>query len=304
MLLADYSSQGYCFEFDPDTGAYSRIKPSLPRKDRANFSGTAQLLRSLGEGKVLVAQYLSSGEAWFSIGAEKWKLFDETVSVQHKEAWGGFLCELSLHKDGKCIKKLRYLRRDWFMMIIDPTYDQMDFSLAHLPVDFVPPGLWLGSLQKQREDLIKLWSRQYAPGQTLNSDAPSDGMPVKVLLSKVVNALISTAKEKEIPFLIPQMVKETIDRFRKFYGGLWVGGRMVVTEAEIKFMPNALNKAIHESLEDLTISKESISRIFWKFGFVTGIIIVNAQKEIFRFRCYGAKGVVTKMNQWLLNKTE
>jgi len=176
MLLADYTSDNHCFEFDPNTGVYSRIKLPVPRKDCTNFSGMAQLLRSPGKGKVLVAKYFSSGDAWLSIGAEKWRLFDESISVKHNETWDVFLCELSLHKDGKCIKKLRYLRRDWLLAIIDPTYDHLDFSLAHLPVDLVPHEL--SSVQKQREDFIKQWSGNSAPNKALNSDAPNDGAPV------------------------------------------------------------------------------------------------------------------------------
>jgi len=156
MLLADYSSDYHCFEFDPNTGVYSRIRRSAPRTGLAGYSGMAQLLRSPGEGWVLVTQYLSSGDAWLSIGAEKWKRFDESISVRHRETWGVFLCELSIHRDGKCVRMLRYWRRDWFAAIIDPAYDQLDFALANLPVDFEPHGL--SSLQKQREDFIKLWS--------------------------------------------------------------------------------------------------------------------------------------------------
>ena len=125
---------------------------------------------------MLVAQYFSSGDAWLSIGSEKLKLFDESISVKHNETCGVFLCELSLHKDGKCIKKLRYLRRDWLLAIIDSTYDQLDFSLAHLPVDLVPHEL--SSVQKQREDFLKHWSGNSASNKALNSDAPNDGAPV------------------------------------------------------------------------------------------------------------------------------
>ena len=176
MLLADYASDDRCFEFDPITGIYSHIKLSAPRKNCVGYSGMGQLLRSPGEGRLLVAEYLSSGDAWLSIGAEKWKLFDESISVERNETWGVFLCELSLHKDGKCIRKLRYFRRDWFSAIIDPAYDDLDFSLAHLPVDLVPNGL--SPLQKQREDFMKQWSANLAPNRALNSDAPNDGAPV------------------------------------------------------------------------------------------------------------------------------
>jgi hypothetical protein len=154
ILLSDYSSQDRYFEFDPDTGAYSHIKLPARRKYRAGYSGVAQLLHSPGEGKVLVAQYLWAGDAWFSIGAERWRLFDESLVVKHTDTL--FRCEFSIHQDGKCVRTFRYRRRDWFMVIIDPTYDYLDFDLAHLPLGFVPLEGY--SLQKQRDDFIKMWS--------------------------------------------------------------------------------------------------------------------------------------------------
>jgi hypothetical protein len=156
MLLGDYSSDKHCFEFDVHTGVYSHLKLPTPRKDRAGYSGIGQLLRSPREGRVLVAKYLLDGDAWFSIGAEKWKLFEGSVTLEHCERWVVFLCELSLYQGSRCIRRLRYLRRDWFSAIIDPAYDHLDFSLAHLPVDFVPHDL--SSLEKQRADFIEMWS--------------------------------------------------------------------------------------------------------------------------------------------------
>ena len=156
MRLADYSSAKHCFEFDPDTGVYSRLTLPTPRKDRAGYYGMGQLLRAPREGKVLVAKYLLGGDAYFSIGGEKWKLFDRSVALKHRETCGVFLCELSLHRGSQCVRKLRYLRRDWFAAIIDPAYDHLDFSLAHLPVDLVPHDA--SSLDRQRADFIEMWS--------------------------------------------------------------------------------------------------------------------------------------------------
>jgi hypothetical protein len=156
MLLADYSSDERCFEFDPHTGLYSHVKLPAPRKGRSGYSGMAQLLRSPGEGEVLVATYLLDGDPWLSIGADRWKFRDGSVAVTHRETFGVFLCELSLHQDGRCIRTFRYFRRDWFAAIIDSAYDELDFSLANLPVDFEPHGL--SSIQKQREDFIAMWS--------------------------------------------------------------------------------------------------------------------------------------------------
>ena len=156
MRLADCSSDKCCFEFDPHTGVYSHLKLLTPRTQRAGYSGMAQLLRSPREGTVLVAKYLLDGEAWLSIGVERWKLFDGSLTLRHSETWGGFLCELSLDQRGQRVRTFRYLRRDWLALIIDPAYDHLDFSLAHLPVDLPPHDL--SSLEKQRADFIEMWS--------------------------------------------------------------------------------------------------------------------------------------------------
>ena len=45
--------------------------------------------------------------------------------MKHQERYGTCLCELSVHANGECIRKLRYFRRDWFTVIIDPGYDDL-----------------------------------------------------------------------------------------------------------------------------------------------------------------------------------
>lgn len=137
LLLSDDSSVRHarCFEFDPETGAYSRLDLGAHGTDRTGCSGVGQVLHSPSEGKVLVAMFLWSGDAWFSIGAEKWRLFDESLVLSHADT--AFRCELAIHRGGKCIRTFRYRRRDWLAMMIDPAYDYLDFELAHLPVRFL-----------------------------------------------------------------------------------------------------------------------------------------------------------------------
>ena len=156
MRLADCSSGRYCFELDPHTGVYSRLKLPTPRSERRGYSGIGQLLRSPREGKVLFAEYVLEGEAWFSIGAERWKRFDRALALTHRETCGGVLCQVGVYRDGTCIRAFTYLRRDWLAAMLDPTYDYLDFSLANLPVDLVPQDL--SSLEKQRADFIEMWT--------------------------------------------------------------------------------------------------------------------------------------------------
>lgn len=267
MLLADYSSHNHCFEFDPDTGICSHIKLSASRKDCIGYSGMAQLLRSLREGKVLVAQYVSSGDAWLSIGSEKWKLFDESIAVKHNEMWGVFLCELSLHKDGKCIKKLRYLRRDWFLAIIDSTYDQLAFSLANLPVDLVPHEL--SSLQKQREDFIKHWSRNSAPNRALDN-----------LQNRT--HVIAELREDE------QVVKEGTANLQK--GIETVGGKLYLTNRRLLFVAHKFN--VQGGVSELDLSDIQSSHKCWtKFlGFIpifpNSLAVYTKHGEEYRFVLY------------------
>ena len=156
MRLADGSSERSCFELDPRTGVYSRLKLPTPRSERRGYSGMGQLLRSPREGKVLFAEYVLDGEAWFSIGAERWKRFDRALTLTHRETCGGVLCQLGVYRDGTCLRTFTYLRRDWLAAMLDPTYDYLDFSLANLPVDLVPHDL--SSLEKQRADFIAMWT--------------------------------------------------------------------------------------------------------------------------------------------------
>jgi hypothetical protein len=153
MLLTDYSSvrEKRYFELDPETGGYSRIELPESRQDSARHCGVGQVLHSPAEGKVLVAKYLWRGEPWFSIGAEKWRLFDTSIVVRHSDT--PFRCELSIHRDGQCIRRFCYRRRDWLAVFLDPTYDYLDFDLAHLPVSLVPAER--ESLEQQREAFIK-----------------------------------------------------------------------------------------------------------------------------------------------------
>ena len=156
VRLGDCSSDRRYFEFDPDTGAWSH----LLRMDRAGRSGIGQLLRSPGEGKVFVAKYLWRDDAWFTIGTEKWRLFDESLTLEHRETRGGFICEFTVHQGGACLRRLRYWRKDWLLMILDPTYDHLDFSLENVLVDFVPTAQ--PSLQQQRQDFIRIWTENAA----------------------------------------------------------------------------------------------------------------------------------------------
>ena len=83
----------------------------------------------------------------------------------------------------------------------------------------------------------------------------------------------------------------TLDAFARIYGGLWVGGRAILTEESFTFEPNALNRAIHENGESLRLDLPlgAIDAVTTRFGWFTGIIDIDSRGSVFSLRCYGSK---------------
>ncbi|MFT7722482.1 MAG: hypothetical protein QM788_06590 [Roseateles sp.] len=44
-----------------------------------------------------------------------------------------------------------------------------------------------------------------------------------------------------------------LDQFKKAYGGLWVGGTAFLTENDLTFKPNSLNKMFHSGDNSLSV---------------------------------------------------
>ncbi len=75
-------------------------------------------------------------------------------------------------------------------------------------------------------------------------------------------------------------------------GGLWVGGAVELSQLGVEFRANAMNEALHSGQTTIRIPKEAIRKLRREFGFFTGIVVVEHDKGEFRFRCFGAKGLV------------
>jgi hypothetical protein len=75
-------------------------------------------------------------------------------------------------------------------------------------------------------------------------------------------------------------------------GGLWVGGAVELLQLGIEFRANAMNEAVHSGQTTIRIPKKAIRKLRRESGFFTDIVVVEHDKGEFRFRCFGAKGVV------------
>ena len=107
----------------------------------------------------------------------------------------------------------------------------------------------------------------------------------QILATKVANALIPDAVSSlEAAGGLGRAIRKSRNR----YGGLWVGGRVTLTPAELGFSPNAVNRFVHVGDPSFTIPLSAISRIDVERGFFTKIIAVTSTGGVTRFRCYGA----------------
>ncbi len=167
--LADYGHNDRFFEFDPETGSFESVRLVTPRTDCKAYCGIAQLLR-LRSRRVLVATYCQEGHAWLSIGAERWPLYDQEFAMTHEvSGWWGFTCRFSIRRRDELLICFEYPRQDRLLSVIDSTYDNLDFSLAHLLADV--GDYKLSSREQHLASFIKMW----CPQSTAQPHAPADG---------------------------------------------------------------------------------------------------------------------------------
>ena len=111
-------------------------------------------------------------------------------------------------------------------------------------------------------------------------------------IEKFANAFVPNAAPSEH---LGGAALNAVDHYGKKHGGLWVGGKVVVTSEELSFIPNRMNVALHQGLQAVRIPFASIRSAKREFGWLTGIVVVEHSYGVFRFRCFGAKQVAAQM---------
>ena len=121
-------------------------------------------------------------------------------------------------------------------------------------------------------------------------------------IRKFANAMSSNGRLSplvtELPIVGPA-ARNAVDRHQKWYGGVWVGGSVDISSSGIEFQPNPVNRALTPHVSSKVIQWKDVRRVRREFGFLTGIAVVEHTHGEFRFRCFGAKGVVRKMSEYL-----
>lgn len=134
-------------------------------------------------------------------------------------------------------------------------------------------------------------------------------MTPEVLLTKAVNWLVEDAQAKEhlagavagaitksrIAGAVDRGVNRAITRRKAKEGGLWVGGRLVLTDTRLTFTPNAVNRAVHQQLSEVSVELNTIRSVTVLPALITKIIRVEADDRSVRFRCFGADAVAQQI---------
>lgn len=94
---------------------------------------------------------------------------------------------------------------------------------------------------------------------------------------------------------LPKAISRQIDVGRRKQGGLWVGGKAVLTTSTLSFAPNSMNQAMHAAPEDLemNISLADINNVMVHRGLITAVIEIRTGAGILKIKCFKAKAFAT-----------
>ena len=143
-------------------------------------------------------------------------------------------------------------------------------------------------------DLVAAWSGRMGTGRRVrcphgHPDDPSavatvGGVTYTVLSRRVANALIPGATATR-PLRLLEVVLWPV---RLVFGGLWVGGVAELRSDSLTFVPNSMNRAVHDGDLDLAVALRDVTSVAVKRGVVTRIITVAAGAATLVIRCYRA----------------
>lgn len=83
-----------------------------------------------------------------------------------------------------------------------------------------------------------------------------------------------------------------LEGFKEVYGGLWVGGKMTLTNTAVYLNANAMNRMVQDGTLDIRVPLGMIRKVTLEGGFITKIVCLDTDAGSILFRCYGAKDVV------------
>ena len=122
-------------------------------------------------------------------------------------------------------------------------------------------------------------------------------MAMDVTSSRMANALFREARVAGTVANAP--VHAAVEQQRALHGGLWVGGKAELTGEEIRFAPNAMNRAVHANGGTLqwAIPLNAIMAVRLRKAFVTNIIDIETDGGVLSLRCWRAQAFADDIEQ-------
>jgi hypothetical protein len=111
-----------------------------------------------------------------------------------------------------------------------------------------------------------------------------------VITSRLANALIAN-----VDVHLSSSSQRVLNRYRRRYGGLWVGGRLTLTTTDVQFHANALNRSIQSGELDITVELRSIESVEVLPGVLTKIIAIHTGDRVVKMRCWRATKVAEQI---------
>lgn len=92
-----------------------------------------------------------------------------------------------------------------------------------------------------------------------------------------------------------------LEAFKKAYGGLWIGGKMVVTQTEVRLSANAMNRVVQEGTQDIELPLALVRKVSVEGGFMTKIVRLDTDAGSVKLRCFGAKDIASLIEKMTLS---
>lgn len=135
-------------------------------------------------------------------------------------------------------------------------------------------------------------------------------MVEKIVKSKLVNFLVADAQVNydNVSDLyevagsgVVDALADVLEAFKEAYGGLWVGGKMELTDTAVRLSANAMNRVVQEGTLDIALPLSLVRKVSIEGGFVTKIVRLDTDAGSVKFRCFGAKDVASLIEKMTLS---
>ena len=94
-------------------------------------------------------------------------------------------------------------------------------------------------------------------------------------------------------------VSLAVEISKRFHGGTWIGGSMVLTDSVVRLSANAMNRFIQEGTMDIELPLSIIRTVVVEPGILTKIVRMDTEVGVIKFRCFGAKDVAALIQRMI-----